>query len=107
MRLLLEVEQVHLRAELAMVAPGRFLQPREVRVELLPVEPAGAIYAAQHRVLLVAAPIGARHAGQLERRGIELARRGQMRSPAHVEPVAARPIDGQFLADRKSTRLNS
>ena len=38
-----------------------------MRVELLPVEPAGAVDARQHRVLLVAAPIGARHAGQLER----------------------------------------
>src|SRR3546814_11146819 len=37
MRLLLEVEQVHLLAQLAMVAVGRFLQPVEVRVELLSV----------------------------------------------------------------------
>src|SRR3546814_9715097 len=61
-RLLLKVEQVHLGAQLAMVALAGLLHPVEVRVELLPVEPAGAVDAAQHRVLLVAAPIGARHA---------------------------------------------
>ena len=66
-RLGLEVEQVHLLADLAMVALGRLLEPDEMRVELLPVEPAGAVDARQHRVLLVAAPIGARDAGQLER----------------------------------------
>ena len=42
-RLGLEVEQVHLLADLAMVALGRFLQPDEVGVELLLVEPGGAV----------------------------------------------------------------
>ena len=90
-RLGLEVEQVHLLADLAMVALGRFLEPDEMRVELLLVEPAGAVDAAQHRVLLVAAPIGARHAGQLERLRVELAGRGEMRAAAQVDPVR-RPI---------------
>src|SRR3546814_5721976 len=42
-RLLLKVEQVHLGAQLAMVALAGLLHPVEVRVELLPVEPAGAV----------------------------------------------------------------
>jgi hypothetical protein len=84
MRLFLQVEQVHLAADLAMVALGGFFQPDEMLGELLLVEPAGAVDAAQHRVLLVAAPIGARHARQLERGGVEFARRGEMRAAAHV-----------------------
>src|SRR3546814_15338334 len=65
---------------------------------LLSVEPAGAVDARQHRVLLVAAPIGPRHPRQLERLRIELAGRRQMRPAAHVEPVGAGPVDGQLLA---------
>jgi hypothetical protein len=67
MRFLLQVEQVHLRAQLAVVALGGFFEPEEVRVELLLVEPAGAVDAGQLRVLLVAAPVGAGDAHQLER----------------------------------------
>ena len=98
MRLGLEVEQVHLLPELAMIAPGSFLQPGQVGVQLLLVQPAGAVDAAQHRVGLVTAPIGARDARQLERRRVQLAGRGQMRPAAHVQPVAAGPVDGQFVA---------
>ena len=84
----LEVEEVHLLADLAMVALGRLLEPDEMRVELLPVEPAGAVDARELRIVLVAAPIGARDPGQLERVGIELAGRGEMRPAAQVEPAA-------------------
>src|SRR4051812_28882519 len=93
----LEVEQVHLLADLAMIALGRLFQAEEMLIELLLVEPAGAVDAAEHRIGLVAAPIGARDARQLERLGIELARGSQMRAAAHVEPVAAGPIDRQLL----------
>jgi hypothetical protein len=50
MRFGLEVEQVHLLADLAMVALGRFLEPDEMLGELLLVEPGGAVDAAQHRL---------------------------------------------------------
>src|SRR3546814_15763464 len=58
------------------------------------------------RILLVAAPIGARDARQLERGGVELARRGEVRPAAHVHPaplpaLTAAPIDGEFLALRQ------
>ena len=85
----LQVEQVHLAAQLAVVALGGFLQPQQMRVELLLVEPGGAIDAAEHGVLLVAAPIGPRNPRQLERLRVELAGGGQMWPAAHVEPVIA------------------
>src|SRR5437588_11762363 len=50
-----------------MVTLARLLKPREVRVEIgLRVE-RGAVDASQLCVLLVAAPVGAREPGQLER----------------------------------------
>ena len=88
-RLFLQVEQVHLAAQLAVVALGGFLQLGEVRIQLLLVEPAGAVNARQLRVLLVAAPVGTCDTHQLEGLRIELAGAGQMRAAAHVEPVAA------------------
>src|SRR6185369_1915551 len=103
-RLLLEVEQVHLRAELAMVALGGFLEPMQMRIELLLVEPAGAVDAREHRVFLIAPPVSAGNTCQLERLRIELAGRGEMRPPAHVEPVSAGPIDRQLLMLRQFGR---
>ena len=97
-RLFLEVEEVHLAADLAMVALRGLLQPDEMLGELLLVEPAGAIDTRKLRILLVAAPIGARDARQLEGGGVELARRGQVGAAAHVHPAVSRAIDGQFLA---------
>jgi hypothetical protein len=97
----LQVEQVHLRAQLAVVALGGFLKAQQMRVELLLVQPAGAIDARKHRVLLVAAPIGARHARQLEGRRVQLAGAGQVRPAAHIQPVIARPVDGQILIARQ------
>ena len=72
-----------------MVALGGFLEPDEMGVELLLVEPGGAVDAAQHRVLLVAAPVSARDARQLERLRIELAGGGEVRPAAQVDPRAS------------------
>src|SRR3546814_16017072 len=77
------MEQAHLAGDAAMVALGGFLQPEKMRVELLLVEPAGAVDAREHRVLLVAAPIGPRHPRQFERIGVELAGRRQRGAAAH------------------------
>ena len=85
----LQVEQVHLAAQLAVVALGGFLQPQQMRVELLLVQPGGAIDAAEHGVLLIAAPIGARNPRQLEGLWVQVAGGGQVRPAAHVEPVIA------------------
>ena len=92
------MEQAHLAAEAAVVALLRLLQHMEIGVELLLVRPAGAVDALQLRVLRIAAPIGAGQLRQLE--GLaELARRGQMRARAHVEPVAL-AVDGDLLVLR-------
>ncbi len=80
-----------------MVALGGLFQPREMRIELLLVEPARAVDARELRILLVAAPIGTRDTHQLEGIGIELARTGEVRAAAHVEPVVPRPVDRQLL----------
>ena len=92
-RLLLQMEQVHLPADAAMVALLRLLELGEIGVELLLVGPGGAVDALQlRRCLRIAAPIGAGDLRQLE--GLaELARRRQMRAAAQVEP-AALAIDG-------------
>ena len=69
-----------------------------MRLQLLLVEPAGAVDARELRIVLVAAPVSPRDAHQLEGFRVELAGRGQVRAAAHVEPVVAAPIDGEFLA---------
>ena len=84
---LLEVEQVHLAAELAVVALLGLLDLLEIGVELFLLGEGGAVDARQHRVVAVAAPIGARHLHQLE--GVaDLAGRGHVRAAAEIEPVA-------------------
>ena len=83
-RLFLQMEQVQLAPEAAVVALLRLLQHVEIGFELLLVRPAGAVDALELRVLGIAAPIGARHLRQLE--GVaELAGRGQMRAGAEIE----------------------
>ena len=96
--LLLEMEEVHLAAELSVVALLGLLQHVQVMVELRLVGPGGAVDARQHRVVGVAAPIGAGHLHQLE--GVaDLAGRGHVRPAAEVEPVALR-VDLEVLVFR-------
>ena len=85
-RLLLDVEQVHLAAELAMVAPLRLLELVQVRVEVGLGRERRAVDALQLRVFRVATPVGARDLGQLE--GADPARRRTVRATAEVEPLA-------------------
>ena len=93
--LFLEMEQVHLAAEPAVVALLGFRQHVQVGVELRLVGPGGAVDAGQHRVVAVAAPIGAGDLHQLE--GVaDLAGRGHVRAAAKVEPVALR-VDLEVL----------
>ena len=80
------MEEVELDAEPAVVAGARLLEPLEVRVEVgLGVE-GGAVDPRELLVLLVAAPVRAREAGELER----LDRRGvlQVRAAAEVGELA-------------------
>ena len=79
-----EAEQVQLGAELAVVAALRLLDQLQVRVERLLRLPRGAVDALQAGVVLVAAPVRGRAAGQLERRNV--LRRRDVRTAAQVTP---------------------
>src|SRR5208282_2052027 len=83
--LFLDVEEVHGRAQFAMVALLRFLEPLEVGVEVGLAGPGGAVDALQLSVPLVAAPVGAGELGQLERLA-DVTRGRQVRSAAEVLP---------------------
>ena len=62
----LEVEQVELRADAAVVVRPRLLEPLEVRVEVGLREERRSVDPGQLRVLLVAAPVRAGEPGELE-----------------------------------------
>ena len=79
-----EAEQVQLDAELAVVAALGLLDQFEVRVERLLRLPRGAVDALQAGVVLVAAPVGGRAAGQLERGDVLGGR--DVRAAAQVAP---------------------
>ena len=80
------MEEVELHAEPAMVALARLLEAREVRVEIVLRVEGGPVDAGQLLVLLVAAPVGAGEAGQLER--LDRLRGLQVRPAAEVGEVA-------------------
>ena len=69
----------------------RLLEPLEVRVEVGLAEERGAVDPGQLRVLLVAAPVGAGEAGQLER--LDRGRVLQVRAAAEVGEVALGPAE--------------
>ena len=95
---LLEVEQVHLAAELAVIALFGLLKHGQIGLELGLVGPGRTVDARQHRVVGIAAPIGSGHLHQLE--GVaDLAGRGHVRAAAQIEPVALM-VDLQVLVFR-------
>ena len=81
------MEQIHLAAELAVVALLGFLDLLEVGVELFLLGEGRAVDAREHLAVGIAAPIGARDFHQLERVA-DLAGRGHVRPAAEIEPVA-------------------
>src|SRR5690349_8110746 len=85
-RLRVEAVKVQLAAQLAMVPLLRLLQTVDVLVQLLLRGEGGAVDAAQHRVLLVALPIRARHTEELE--GLQLAGVGHMGPAAEIVEIA-------------------
>ena len=85
-RVLLHVEQVELRAELAVVALLGLLEHLQVGVLVFLLRPCGAVDPLQHFVLRVAAPVRAGDAHQLEH--LELAGRRHMRAAAQVGEIA-------------------
>ena len=98
-RLLLHMEQVHLAAQLAVVALGGLLQHGHVRLEVVAVAEGHAIDALQHGPRRIAQPIGPGDMGQLEGVGGQLPGVLQMRAAAQVLPVAV-PVHAQVLTLR-------
>ncbi len=87
-RVLVEVDEVELDAEAAMVAPLRLLERGEVGVEVGLVVEGGAVDPRQLRVVRVAAPVRAGEAGELH--GLDRLRVLQVRAAAEVGEVALR-----------------
>ena len=85
--LFLEMEQIHLAAKAAMVAALGLLDLLQIGVEVFLLGEGGAVDAAEHGAVAVAAPIGARHLHELEGCA-DLARGGHVRATAQVHPVA-------------------
>ena len=81
------MEEVHLAPELAVVASIGLLEHVQVGLELFLARPRGAVDPLEHLVAGVAAPVRARDAHQLERLA-ELAGRGEVRTPAQIDPLA-------------------
>mmetsp|Transcript_37514 Transcript_37514/g.87440 ORF Transcript_37514/g.87440 Transcript_37514/m.87440 type:complete len:538 (+) Transcript_37514:6674-8287(+) len=81
-RVLVDVEQVQLLAELAVVALLGFFEQRQVFLQVVLARPGRAVDALQHLVAVVTAPVGAGHLHQLE--VLELARAGHVRAAAEV-----------------------
>ena len=81
-RVLLEVEQVQLAPQPAVVALLGFLDALQIGIQVLLVGPGGAVDALQLFVARIAAPVGAREPGQFE--VLQEARVGHVRAAAHV-----------------------
>ena len=81
------MEQVHLAAQLAVVALLGLFQGRHIGLQILVAGPSRAVNPRQHRVLRITPPIGPGDLHQLE--GVaNLARRGHVRAAAQVYPAA-------------------
>ena len=101
--LVVDVEEIELAAELLVVALERFLVRLDVRLELVLRLEGPGVDARHHRVVGVAAPIGARDRAQLERALGESAGVVDVRPVAHVEEGAVRvegePVEALLLEE--------
>jgi len=79
-----EVEQAQLFSQFAMVAPARLLKPAQVLFQLGLAVPGRAVDPLEHRAMLIAAPVRAGHAQQLEAIGGNIACVRHMRSAAQI-----------------------
>src|SRR5262245_39694757 len=95
--LLVEVENLELAADAAMVAAAGFLELVEVLVELFLGLEERAIDALEHRVLLAAPPVGAGDAHELE--GRDLLRRVQVAAAAEVGEGAMGALRDPVVGD--------
>src|SRR4029079_11764730 len=87
--LLLEMEQIHLAAQAAVVALLGLFELMQVAGKLLLARPGRSVDALEHRVVGVSAPIGTGDLEQLEAFA-DLPRRGHMRAATEIEPFGLR-----------------
>src|SRR5918994_3867101 len=81
-----EREQIEILADLAVVPRPRLIEASEVRFEFLLRWPCRTVDAGEHRVLLVAPPVGSSYVLQLE--GAEPARARDVRAAAQIEKIS-------------------
>src|SRR5262249_39244885 len=86
-RFFLEMKEIHLAAQAAMVAFLSFFKLFEISVEFFLLGEGGPVNAGEHRVLGVAAPIGPGHLHEFERVP-DLANRCHVWATAEIKPVA-------------------
>ena len=99
-RLVLQMEEIELAPEPAVIALFGFLDPRDVRGEIVLVRPGGPVDPLQHLVARIAAPVRARDLHQLE--DLELAGRRHVRPAAEVgEPAFGVERDVFVRRDRR------
>src|SRR5215472_9066603 len=79
-------EQPHLAPDLAMIPLAREFHHREMFFECFLGRESGPIDSREHRIVLVAPPIGPGHAGELE--SSQITGRWHMRPAAEVHPVS-------------------
>ncbi len=99
LRLLLQVEEVHLLGDPPVVALRRLLEPGQVGVEVGLRAEGDAVDALQHRTTRVAAPVGAGDRGQPEAVGRHLPGVGEVRAAAEVLPGAV-PVHADRVGGR-------
>ena len=97
--MLVDVEQVELAAQAAVIALLGLLEHREVLLQLLLRGPGRAVDALEHLVAMVAAPVGAGHLHQLE--VLELARARHVGAAAQVLELAL-AVQRHLLAGRNA-----
>src|ERR1700674_386821 len=94
---LLQMEQIELASDAAVIALFRLLETVQIVIKLLLVGPSRAIDPLQHRITRIAAPIGARDFRQFE--GLQLARGRDVRAATQVDPIAL-AVEADFLLAR-------
>src|SRR5262245_57812020 len=85
-RFLLEMKQILLLANAAVIALFRLFQPVQIGLEGLFVRPRSPVDPLQHLVARITTPVGTRHLHQLE--GLELAGARYMRTAAQIDEIA-------------------
>ena len=97
--LLLEMEEVHLATQTAMIPLLGLLEHGEVGLQFLGRRPDRAVDALEHFLVRVSTPVGAGDPGQLEGRA-ELAGRREVRPEAEIDEIAL-AIDADHLVLRE------